>query len=71
MFSCRYSIEEDSGTFVIRVLRDQGLVGEVSVVYVIIDGGATNGEDFSAVSLDVSSIIQYHRFFSYHLVVNV
>lgn len=47
------SIEEDTGSLLIRVLRDQGLTGDVSVVYVITNGGAVNGEDFTAVSLDV------------------
>ena len=33
--------------------REQGLVGEVSVVYLVTDEAATNGEDFVVDSLNV------------------
>lgn len=36
------------------VVREQGLVGSVSVVYLVTDQGATNGEDFDVTAIDVS-----------------
>lgn len=57
MYFPRLLIEENTSSLLVRVLRDQGLTGEVSVVYVITNGGAVNGEDFTAVSLDVGCTI--------------
>ena len=50
----RISVAEDVGSVEVVVLREQGLVGEVSVVYVVTNVEATNGEDFTVQSLDVS-----------------
>lgn len=46
-------MEESVGVLEVMVERDQGLVGEVSVVYFVTDEGATNGEDFVVDSLNV------------------
>lgn len=46
-------MEESVGVLEVMVEREQGLVGEVSVVYFVTDEGATNGEDFVVDSLNV------------------
>ena len=46
-------MEEGVGVLEVVVEREQGVVGTVSVVYLVTDEGATNGEDFSVDSLNV------------------
>jgi len=46
-------VEEGVGVLEVVVEREQGVVGAVSVVYLVTDVGATNGEDFSVDSLNV------------------
>ena len=46
-------MEESVGVLEVMVEREQGLMGEVSVVYFVTDEGATNGEDFVVDSLNV------------------
>ena len=48
-------MEEGDGELVVVVEREQGLVGEVSVVYLVTNVEATNGEDFDVLELDVSA----------------
>ena len=49
----RVTVEEGVGVLEVVVERVQGVVGAVSVVYLVTDVGATNGEDFSVDSLNV------------------
>ena len=49
----RVTVEEGVGVLEVVVEREQGVVGAVSVVYLVTDVGATNGEDFSVDSLNV------------------
>ena len=46
-------MEESVGVLEVVVEREQGVVGTVSVVYLVTDEGATNGQDFSVDSLNV------------------
>ena len=48
-------MEEGVGVLEVVVEREQGVVGTVSVVYLVTDEGATNGQDFSVDSLNVRS----------------
>ena len=41
-----YQVEEDAGSVDVVVSRQQGVFGQVSVVYFITNGQAVNGEDF-------------------------
>lgn len=47
-----YMVQEDVGTVDILISREQGTVGQVSVVYFITNQQATNGEDFMVEPLD-------------------
>ena len=46
--SADYYVTENGGEFVVSVNRTDGLTGEVSVEYEVVDGTAKNGEDFLA-----------------------
>ena len=52
-----YSVEEDVGVFELVIERQQGVVGDVSVIYFVTNEGAVNGpsEDFLVEQLVVST----------------
>lgn len=45
-------MSEGVGVFQLPIFREQGLVGQVSVVYFVTNGRAINGEDFSVAQVD-------------------
>ena len=47
-----YMVQEDVGSVDIVISRQQGTVGQVSVVYFVMNQQATNGEDFLVETLD-------------------
>ena len=49
----RVNVSEDEGDLVLTVLRSQGLVGQVSVIALVAEQGATNGQDFASEDLVV------------------
>lgn len=53
IFSYSINVTEDVGDVILTVYRDQGVVGEVSVVVLITDQGAILGEDFNGTNLEV------------------
>ena len=55
-FVYRVNVSEDEGDLVLTVLRSQGLVGRVSVIALVAERGATNGQDFASEDLVVRQI---------------
>lgn len=53
LFPYSINVTEDVGDVVLTVYRDQGIVGDVSVVVLITDQGATIDEDFNGANLEV------------------
>ena len=56
MLPCSVNVTEDVGDVVLRVRRDQGLVGRVSAVVLISSRGATLDQDFIGTNLEVVTI---------------